>query len=338
MRSWRFSAIALTALCSVGPLGCVSQPEDEVETIRQALPKKEPMQLAGPETTAAQSTATNSNSDAGAAPANAPYATYYTFTRNVRDGVNKITAAVLGTVWYIVNTRPTTVGRGEAVWGPYTDALEPATWRFRVTHQGGGEYAYILEGRPKESSSDQDYRTVLSGVGYARGDEKHGDGNFMIDLDVARALDPVAHPNDSGKVTVVHDLPPTVTTELAPLPRTIEVTLLPSNSAAHLDILSVAREDNTGLIVVDGLTDVDESKATALEDVTVASQWNASGAGRSDVTLSGGDVPTALDPVTLVECWDTHFKQSYYTDSAGINPGAGDVSACAFNQAASVNQ
>jgi hypothetical protein len=337
MRSWHFAALSLAALGSVGPLGCVTESDDQLDSIRQALPKKEPMQLDGPETAAASATDTANTTDAGVAPANAPYATFYTFTRNVRDGVNRITAGVLGTVWFIVNVKPTRDEGDQVIWGPYTDALEPATWRFRVTHQGGLEYDYVLEGRPKESRSDQDYRAVLTGVGYAQGDPKHGDGSFSIDLDVARALDPVAHANDSGKVTVVHDLPPTVTTELAPLPRTIEVKLLPSDSAAHLDILSIARVDHTGTIIVDGLADVDESKNTALEDVTVASQWNALGAGRADVTLAGGDVPAALSPVTLVECWDTQFKQSYYKDSAGIAATAGDISACAFSDVASAD-
>ena len=335
MKSLHLTVVSVMAIGSV--CGCVSQPDDQVEAIRQALPGKESTQLSGPESNAAQPSAVDTANDAGAAPANAPYATFYTFTRGVRDGVNKITAAILGTVWYIVNTKPTILQQDQAVWGPYTDALEPATWRFRVTHEGGAQYAYVLEGRPKESSSDQDYRTVLSGVGYAKGDDKHGDGSFTIDLDTARALDPVAHQDDSGTINVVHDLPPTVTTELAPLPRTIEVTVLASNSPAHLDILSIAREDHTGTLVVDGLADVDASKQTALEDVTVNSQWNALGAGRSDVTIAGGDVPAALSPVTVVECWDQQFKQSYYKDSAGISPTAGDVNACAFAQASTAN-
>jgi len=151
MRSAYFVVFSLAALGSTGLVGCASQPDEQLESIRQALPRKEPMQLSGPETNAA--TGTGNSSDAGAAPANAPYATYYTFTRTVRDGVNKVTADVLGMVWFIVHTTPTSVGNDAASWGPYTDALSPATWRFRVTHQGGQQYAYVLEGRPKQSSS-----------------------------------------------------------------------------------------------------------------------------------------------------------------------------------------
>jgi hypothetical protein len=294
------------------------------------LPTKDALQIVGPETrTASEPVVTRATT----APQGAPYAKFYVFTREVRDGVNAITASVLGTVWYIVHTRPTSVHDGAATWGPYTDPLEPATYRFQVTRTATTEYSYSLQGRPKESSSEQDYRTILSGVGYSKDDPKHGDGNFTIDLETAQALDPVAHEHDSGVISVVHDLPPTVTEEFAPLPRTIQVTLTPTDPPAHLEILSIAHEDNTGSIVVDGQADIDESKKTALEDVTVASQWDAAGAGRSDVMLSGGDVPASVDPVSLVECWDTEFKQSYYRDSAGISTAVGDVGACAFAEA-----
>jgi len=333
MKSRQFSTLLLGCVCAAAPLACAVNTDEDVETIRQALPQKDSLQLNGPETNAAAASA----ADAGAAPTDAPYATFYAFTRQVRDGVNKITAGVLGTVWFIVHTTPTTKGNGQAVWGPYTDSLEPATWRFRVTRAGDHEYDYVLEGRPKESSSDQDYKTVLSGFGYSKQDPKHGDGQFMVDLDAARALDPVAHPDESGTVTVIHDLPPTVTEVWAPLPREIQVTLAPSVTHEHLDIVSVAREDNTGVIIIDGAADVDASKTTALEDVTVASQWNSAGAGRSDVTLAGGDVPASVSPVTLVECWDTRFKQSYYKDTAGIAAQAGDINACAFANAAAID-
>jgi hypothetical protein len=325
--------LLVNVLCVMGAAGCETSGDDEeVISIRQALPNKEALQLQGPEAASAQPVV----SQAAPAPLDAPYAKFYTFTRGVRDGVNAVTAGVLGTVWFIVHTKPTSVDHGQAVWGPYTDSLEPASWRFRVSRVSGNEYEYVLEGRPKESSSEQDYRTVLSGNGFSNNDPKHGDGQFAVDLDTARSLDPVKHQNDSGVITVVHDLPRSVTEEMAPLPRTIQVTLAPSTSAAHLEIVSIAREDRTGTLIVDGIADVDESKTTALEDVTVASQWDAAGAGRSDVTLSGGDVPTALDPLTLVECWDTHFKQSYYKDSANAEPTVGEIGGCAFADAAAV--
>lgn len=315
--------------------GCFPAANDDADVYRAALPVEAAVTVAGPESRSSSSADTGAQ-NATAAPADAPTSKYYAFTRSVRDGVNHVTADVLGSVWYIVNTKPTEVESNTATWGPYTDALEPVTWRFRVTRVTGEEYSYILEGRPKDSTDDADYLAVLEGTGYGQKDTRHGDGEFAIDLDAAKQLDPVAHTDDSGKISVKHDLPASVTREFAPLPRQIEVDLAPSSNGSRLNILSLARQDNTGQLVVDGMADIDESHATALEDVTVVSQWNAFGAGRADVTIAAGDVPAALSPVTAVECWDSHFKQSYYSDSAGIAPEAGSPTACAFTSAAAV--
>jgi hypothetical protein len=333
MKPSQLDSILVSLLGATLFSGCFPAPDDEGDVYRTALPIQESVTLTGPENSSAAAETSGSRSEA---PADAPYSKYYAFTRGVRNGVNLVTSQILGTVWFVVNTRPTKIEDHEATWGPYSDALEPATWRFRVTRVTGEKYSYVLEGRPKESNSDRDYLTVLDGVGYGRDDERHGDGTFAIDLDAAKSLDPFAHPDDSGTITVTHDLPRTLTREVAPLPRRIEVVLAPTASATHLDIVSVAREDNTGLLVVDGTADIDESHATLLEDLSIASQWNATGAGRADVTIAGGDVPESLSPVLAVECWDRHYKQSYYNDSVGIEPTRGDATLCAFSAPATL--
>jgi hypothetical protein len=333
MKPSSINSLVTAMLATTLLAGCLPSPDDEGDVYRAALPVKEAVTLDGPESSGA-GRGNRTSTDSTAAPANAPSSKYYAFTREVRDGVNRVTASVLGTVWFIVNTKPTKIVDNEATWGPYTDALEPATWRFRVTRVAGASFVYVLEGRPKDSSATADYRTVLEGTGFGRDDPRHGDGTFNLDLDTAKELDPFAHADDSGTITITHDLPPTSTREFAPLPRRIEVSLAPSSSAARLEVLSVARDDNTGLLLVDGTADIDESHATALEDLTIASQWSAVGTGRADVTIASGDVPAALSPFVVVECWDQKFRQSYYHDSADIEPTAGNPAACAFDSAA----
>ncbi len=44
-----------------------------------------------------------------------------------------------------------------ATWGPYSDALDPVTWRFRITRVADAQYDYVLEGRPKTSTDEADY-------------------------------------------------------------------------------------------------------------------------------------------------------------------------------------
>ena len=52
------------------------------------------------------------------------------------------------------------------------------------------------------------------------------------------------------------------------------------------------------------------------------------GAGRADITLTGGDLP--FEKVSAVECWGSDFFQVYYEDSVGYASKEGDVSACAY--------
>lgn len=322
--------VAAVALGSVALSGCALEKKESADRFREALPKGENVEVSGPETAQAQSGA-QSHVQGDEPWANGPWAKYYGFTRMVRDGVNRVTGVVLGGVWLIVHTQPTSVEADEAIWGPYTDALEPTTWRFRVTEIQSDEYEYRLEGRPKSSTSDADYRSVLIGSGFGKGHASHGDGSFTIDLDVARELDPFyAGDDDSGSVTITHDLPPNITDNLFALPKTITAEVKPTATDAWWTVTSNAKEDGTGTLIVTAFDDVDDSNATAKEDIVIGSQWTRHGAGRSDITLSGGDIPAEPGKVTAVECWDTDFYRVYYSDSINWESTEGDVAACAY--------
>jgi hypothetical protein len=314
---------------------CVLQAENDVARFREAVPGREAVALSGPEsrtqTSGTQSAVPSSSLQAEDAPASDQWAEWYAFTRQVRDGVNAVTGSVLGGVWYIVHTRPTSIGDDEAVWGPHTDPLEPATWRFRVREVAENEYEYVLEGRPKTSTAEADYRTVLRGTGYGKRDARHGDGSFLVDLDAARQLDPLKHRDDSGTVTVEHDLPRTITTDVFAVPRVITAELRPSASPDWIVITSTTNEDFTGSIVVNGFVDIDESKLTKREDVLIESRWDGTGAGRADITIAGGDLDPSYDPVNATECWGADFSRVHYSDSAGFEAAYGDAASCAYD-------
>lgn len=323
-------AAAAVAAGSVMMLpGCALEKKEGADRFREAIPKADHVEVSGPETAQGQQGAASSV-QADEPWANGPWAKYYGFTRVVRDGVNAVTGVVLGSVWIIVHTQPTSVGQDEAIWGPYTDSLEPVTWRFRVTEVAENEYEYRLEGRPKASSDDSDFRAVLLGKGFGKGHPSHGDGEFTIDIDTARELDPFYYGDDSGKVRVSHDLPPNITDDLFALPKTITAEVTPSSTDAWWTVTSTANEDKTGTLIVHAFDDTDDSATTAKEDIRIASQWNAQGAGRSDITLTGGDVPADPGQVTAVECWDTDFFRVYYSDSLQWEATEGEASACAY--------
>lgn len=325
--TWRGLGMAAVAIGVVTFGGC-ALPGDEssgVEKFRQPIPEASSVEVPGPETSGGEgSTASfgelgelqSTDGDRWAA---GPWAKYYGFTRAVRLDVNIVTAAVLGTAWALVHAPPSSVTSGEAIWGPWTDALSPVTWRFRVTEVEPQVFEYVFEGRPKASTSENDYRAVLFGSGYGRLHPKHGDGTFEIDLDVSKELDPFhVEEGESGSIAFTHTL--------SQPEKVIDVRATPSGSDAYWGITSTRFADGSGQLVVNAHDNLDDTPVAFLEDIQIASRWTPEGAGRAEITLSGGDVP--IDVVTAVECWDTDFYRSYYSDSFDWEPEEGSEAAC----------
>lgn len=316
---WLPAALLVTG-CTLG--------DDDADRFREAIPDPERVEVPGPEGAGAPGASARTASveaashDAVEPWENGPWARYYGFTRAVRRDVNHVTAAVLGGVWIVVHWPPSRVDDKEAVWGPHTDALEPVTWRFRVREVERATYDYALEGRPKSDPGETAWVAVLTGRGYGKRHPLHGDGHFTVDLDAAARLDPFEHQGESGALKVTHALAGW------PLAR-VDAELVPSRGDAWWAVTSTRAADGAGELVVNAHDDIDED-GSRLEDVTVASRWRADGAGRADVTLSGGDLPGHVAVVTAVECWDPDFYRSYYTDDAGHEPDEGDASACVF--------
>jgi len=71
---------------------------------------------------------------------------------------------------------------------------------------------------------------------------------------------------------------------------------------------------------------------TAKELFTIHSRWLETGAGRSDVQISGGDAPTPAP--TVNECWDISFNSAYKNTSYDATQSWGQESSCAFTPAA----
>jgi hypothetical protein len=311
--------MAVGIFAGVSGVGCVVASTDDGEKFRDPLPVASEMSLSVPRSSDATTRSGLAVGPSDAAPA---YAKFYQFTRDVTDGVDFVTGVVLGSIWIVVHTPPTSIDDHQATWGPGNgDALSPVVWRLRVTELEQGVFDYELDGRPKASTSESDYLAVLKGRGYGRGHAEHKNGWFTIDNDAARTLDP-ARSHDHGTTKITH--------ELRDWPHTIAVELRPTPAADWLDIGVTHNSNGSGEVDVNGLTDVNDPKDGTLEDVVVHSRWATTGAGRADVQISGGSAPTL---VKASECWSTAFTRSYYTDSAGIEPTAGDPASCVFADA-----
>jgi hypothetical protein len=306
-------AWAMGATLGVAPLGCMLN-VDEGEKFREPIPESSQVSLALPGSSAAPPGEGTLASEAS------ERAKFYEFTRALADGVDGVTRSILGSIWIVVHTRPTTIANHEATWGPGSDnALSPVVWRLKVTEVSAGVFDYQLDGRPKSSNAESDYLAVLKGRGHGRLHAEHKNGWFWVNNDAARKLDP-ARAHDHGTTKITH--------QLRAWPATIAVEIRPTPAPNWTDITVTHESDGGGAVDVSALTDIeDTNKDGKLEDVVMHNRWAKDGAGRADVQISGGSVPIL---VKATECWSTQFDRSYYTDSAGLAPTVGDPASCAF--------
>lgn len=312
-----FSVLLAASLMVVGG-GCATE-ADDASRFREGIPTSDEVALAVPK--GASGTTTKSLSPKGGAVTTAHW---YGFTRDVADGVDHGTGQILGLVWAIVHLPPTKVEPSRATWGPGSDPLDPITWRFVAIEVAEDEYDYRLEGRPKASTDDADFRAILSGHGYGKAHPNHRMGTFTIDNDAKNAMDP-ARADDVGTVRIDYALrafPTTISTAITPVPSSPEKGWFTVNLSRHAD--------GAGVLDVTALGDVEDEKDGIPEDVLVRSRWTREGAGRADVKVANGSLPATIREVVVSECWSTSFARTYYTDSASIEPTSGDASACPY--------
>lgn len=307
--------------------GCLVKTTD-TDKFREGIPTSQDVELKEPSASSGSGTqATVPGFRAEGVPGGDAYAKYYRFTRAMFDGVNWGTAYILGTVWFIVHLPPTSVTDKEATWGPGSEALQPAEYRFRATEVATGEFDYTLEGRAKNLGSIAPYLPVLSGKGYGKAHPKHRQGWFEINHDNANKLDPARPHADDESGTAK------VTYTLDAFPITIVADFHKSATPDYATVTVTTQKDGGGRVDIDARADIDDLKTTKLEDVAMRSRWLSTGAGRADVLIANGDIPANLSPVKLSECWSTSFVRVYYTDTASLEPTTGTESQCAFQGA-----
>ncbi len=255
-------------------------------------------------------------------------AEFYKITVGVTSVVNGSTLLVLGLVKTITDHEPTTLTENQAVWGPHTEALSPTTWKLTVKAMGNDNYDYALEGKPK-TADDGAYVTVLSGSHHANG-KLYGNGTFLVDWDAAKQL-----PMSDGNVgTAVF----TYSRADAQAKATIDVDfnhVLDRANGKTLDA-KYRYASTPGAGGSFGFTaQANVTGSASPEQLVINSRWEPSGAGRSDVKVSGGDIGAGA---TASECWDSAFTSRYLSVSYAPNAGYGSEQAnCPFQTAAFVS-
>jgi len=260
-------------------------------------------------------------------------AEFYVTTRGITQTFNGGTAWVLVLIHTIVQFPVTSVDGNVYTWGPGSDALDPADYRLDVTDNGDDTYAWALSGRSKTEANAQ-FEVVIDGFADSSAGEHLGNGNFTIDFDAGKRVNPIdADPSARGQVSVNYDL-----------------------AAHHLDLHIMSTDDNGSPVVADyaydetadgggsmlfGVTG-DMGGGPAAEQALIHSRWLSTGDGRADAALKGGDTEGPAG-VLASECWDNQFKREFFAVLAGDSTGAfgaseGSEASCAFSDASMPNQ
>lgn len=301
-------------------VGCDTAKNDE-NSFREGLPSKEMVEMKSPKKDGQGLTAYYGQGTT---------ADYYLLTVGAAVTVNGGTLWVLNLIEEIVKHTPTTIEGDVAVWGPHTDALSPNTWKLTVTRTDDDSYSWVLEGKGK-NEQDSAFKAILSGshtVAVDANGERvkgFGSGEFLIDWDKSRTL-PGANQEEMGTAEIRYSR--TSASAVASVEadfRQIRDEAVPGTRVdADYRYKQAAGAGGELDFIIRKNIDTDPNRAQR-ENLAIKSRWEATGAGRSDIKLSGGDL---FGAATVSECWDSNFLSAYFAVSYNPALGYGQVSAC----------
>jgi hypothetical protein len=295
------TSLALAGLVA----GC--QPKMEtVEEFRRGIPREETVKVTVPQQ-GGQALTIESQSQA----LRGGLSEYWALTLGVTSVLNGGAAFVGVLVKTVVSFPPTAIAGDVAVWGPFSGALDPISWKVTVTRVGDHKFQYVFEGQSKINPGP--FVTVLAGTHTAalddQGDpiEGFGSGSFTLDWDQRQKL-PAANPNEVG----------TATYNYARLPG--------ADGTIDAKFHQIKDKDNGKLVDVDyayvhhagGSGSMDFSYDAAAQlgmadgRATVRSRWQPNGAGRADAKLTSSTLGT---PATASECWNNTFRSTAFARS-----------------------
>ena len=315
--------IGLTASCARNPFAAAVPTRDVVD-----------MRVPGATHSAQQALTAGSTAD------------FYVASRDAAVHVNEGVQWVFDAIDRIVVLPPTTQSGNTAVWGPsQPQGLERNVFRFTVVEVEAGHFTYHLDARPKASSDEADFRTIFEGDAHPDAQDR-GLGSMDLHLSAARAVDDTVCLQ--GDVHVDYD----TTVE----PRTLAVHFGAVGNACTGEATRDARfaynesADHAGALdfVVVGNVHTAAQNEPLDETLAIRTRWQADGQGRSDVRVSGGEIPqdlathvpgTQATTVDVSECWDSSFTLDFQstnpTEVGDVlnHPARGDASACVFADA-----
>jgi hypothetical protein len=299
------SLLATTAALSL--VACVNK--DESPDIDRSLPTADQVSIKLPRSNA------SARADSQVIGQLSPY---YVITLGVTTTFNGGTAWVLTLIHAIVQNPPTTVAGNVYTWGPGSNALDPADYKLVVTANADGTFSYQLSGKSK-TLANAAFEVLIDGMADPTPGDGKGSGDFTVNFDAGRRVNPIQSGDARGSMSVNYDL------AKAHLDLSLESTDAQGRPTAANYAYNAAK-DGGGDMTFD--VSADAGGTALLETLTLRSRWLGTGAGRTDARINGGDLGSLQ--VTASECWSASFGRVYYQDSNNFAATEGAESSCAF--------
>jgi len=269
---------------------------------------------------------------------------FYVHTYRISRFLNAHVVGLLKTIRDITRNEPTSEEGNTRIWGPHTPGgLEPLTYRLVVEKLGENVFALDLQGRPRRSTDDADFKSLIDGQITGSGQQDgRAKGDLVLHFDTASSLNPAVP--ERGEIQINFDA--------IAQPRTVAVDFVQFSGAdegapADATYRYSENEDSSGdfLFAIHANIHKAEENRPGLETMALRSRWVASGAGRGDVTITGEEVAAQLTEagiaaasVQATECWGEDFNVSFQDTNPAelresIHPLQGDAASCAVTTA-----
>lgn len=240
--------------------------------------------------------------------------TYRGATRFLSAAFNTSVAFPLGLVRVVVAFPATECKDDTCTWGPWSDALAAVEWRLTVTKVASGHFEYAFAGHRKAQPTSA-FVTVMNGTAYPES-RLRGHGNFVIDLDAARALGET----DTGRLEASYDNRSGLSIEATFTGFTDQGNGALGN--ARYAYLATATEGDLQVAFRN-------RSLTPEATLSLHSRWVIpTGEGRGDATFTQGPLSYSAS-----ECWSGSaqaFQVVYWNSNDPAQPQSGTESACAF--------
>ncbi|MBN2800171.1 MAG: hypothetical protein JXX28_13610 [Deltaproteobacteria bacterium] len=249
----------------------------------------------------------------------------YLHTAMATENVNGLIGSVLTLVDTVTALPPSWSDEEDntAVWGPFTDPLNPAETVLWVHYDEPTDvYTWVFGQRPK-NMGEVEWIQVVAGQVNEGATEEASDGWFAIDFDKLHELDPTH--TATGRFVTEYDVAQDQVSAQAIFDDF-------ADGDGPTDAVYRYEQVVGGEGAMQLMQTVDIHGDQSLDELlAIHSRWLNSGEGRGDAWVTGGDLGDAVG--TLSECWGPVFDVVYSLNNWDESPEQGDVGECAFAEA-----